>query len=152
MKCPKCGNENMTYRETDYLWSELPRYVVSGVGRYECECGEGITALEHASQVKAQIGWAILEKRSLLDGAEIRFLRKGMTLSGKSLAARMGVSNITISRWENGQQSIAPVRDRLLRLLYAGHQGWKTRELAETVFPTIRAEVRKAEPREMRVG
>jgi len=64
------------------------------------------------------IAAAITEKRSALTGSEFRFLRKHMRLKAKDLAAVLGVTLTTISRWETGAERIGPANDRLMRCLY----------------------------------
>jgi len=56
-----------------------------------------------------------------LSGVEARFLRKaGMSLGQKGLAERLGVTRVTVARWEAGQ-SLSPEHDFSLRSL-VGHQ------------------------------
>lgn len=52
------------------------------------------------------------------------------------LANLMGVNNATLSRWENGEQTIGASADRLLRLIYAGKKGLATKTLIKQ-FPGI---------------
>jgi predicted ATPase/DNA-binding CsgD family transcriptional regulator/DNA-binding XRE family transcriptional regulator len=58
------------------------------------------------------------------DAAYIRELRTRLGLSQGQLAARLGVSNVTVSRWENGRSGIsAAVRRRLGQLEEADSAG-----------------------------
>jgi putative transcriptional regulator len=54
-------------------------------------------------------------KKSLLVAEEIKFLRKELRLKAKELAAILGVTDSTMSRWENGKKQIGEGQDRLLR-------------------------------------
>jgi transcriptional regulator with XRE-family HTH domain len=61
---------------------------------------------------------ALLEKRGLLNGDELRFLRKQLKIASKDFAPLVGVSVEQYSRLENGA-TVTPTVDRLVRLLYA---------------------------------
>src|SRR5690349_1355600 len=54
-------------------------------------------------------------------GARIRALRTRLGLSQIELAALLGVSNVTVNRWEHDR--VRPERDTLDRLLRAEHEG-----------------------------
>jgi len=60
---------------------------------------------------------AVLEKRGLLTGDELRYLRKELRLPSKDFAGLVGVTPEQYSRLENGA-TITPTMDRLVRLLY----------------------------------
>src|SRR5439155_2513167 len=62
---------------------------------------------------------------------QVRFLRKSLGWSGCEFAKHMGVTDETVSRWENNAAPIGPQADRLLRLMVA--QGRLT-----TSYPTER--------------
>src|SRR5450756_1782215 len=58
------------------------------------------------------------------DAAYVRELRTRLGLSQGQLAARLGVSNVTVSRWENGRSGISAAgRRRLEQLEHAGAAG-----------------------------
>jgi len=61
---------------------------------------------------------ALLEKRGLLTGDELRFLRKQLGVASKDFAEYVGVSAEQYSRLEHGA-TVTPTVDRLVRLLYA---------------------------------
>jgi len=60
---------------------------------------------------------AVLEKRGLLTGDELRYLRKELRLPSKDFAGLVGVTPEQYSRLENGA-TVTPTMDRLVRLLY----------------------------------
>jgi DNA-binding transcriptional regulator YiaG len=80
-----------------------------------------------------------------LRGPEIRFLRGAMSLTGKRLAALLGVTPSVLSRWENEKSPIGAQSDRLLRTL-AG----RTDSLGPAVVAALLA-VDDRTPRESRV-
>jgi transcriptional regulator with XRE-family HTH domain len=53
----------------------------------------------------------------------LRALRNSMGLMQRELAERLGVTENTVTRWENGRRKIPPVADRLVRVLAAMHTG-----------------------------
>lgn len=56
-----------------------------------------------------------------LSGAEARFLRKaGMALGQQGLAERLGVTRVTVARWE-AEKSLSPEHDFALRSLVGHH-------------------------------
>ncbi|MCU0229744.1 MAG: helix-turn-helix domain-containing protein [Acidobacteria bacterium] len=44
-------------------------------------------------------------------------MRKGLRWSGVDIAAHMGVTPKTVSRWENGSLGMGAAADRLIRLM-----------------------------------
>ena len=52
-----------------------------------------------------------------LNGGEIRFLRKAVAMTARTLADRLEVTPETVSRWENGKDPIGPTSEKLLRLI-----------------------------------
>lgn len=51
-----------------------------------------------------------------LSGMEVRFLRKAMHITAKSLAEKMEVAPETFSRWENDKQKMSDLQERVLRI------------------------------------
>ena len=83
-----------------------------------------IPAIERIHQKIAEY---LFRKPALLSGEEIRFLRKEMGLKAVELANLLGVSKVTVSRWENSAKPIGILSDRLIRLLYLGFLEKKAR-------------------------
>lgn len=61
-----------------------------------------------------------LANKPRLTGAEIRFLRKEMGLSQRSLGELLGVSDQAVALWER-KGRLPKTADRLLRLIYMEH-------------------------------
>jgi putative transcriptional regulator len=66
------------------------------------------------------IAMAVVTKASVLNGAEIRFLRKHMSLSQESLATVIGIGVQSVALWEKGRGSIPRPSEKLLRLIALG--------------------------------
>ena len=84
-------------------------------------------------------------KRLPMAGNEIRFLRKNMGLTGKSLSEIMAVDNATISRWERDFQQPAKDHDHFIRLLYITEKrvsADQAKQIVESVFPGIKPETK----------
>lgn len=142
MRCPTCHKEisPKVVEEYHYLESGLDNFVLKGIEVFECPCGESIASIPAIDELHSLIGRIIIEKESLLNGKEIRFLRKNIGLSAKKLASQMGIANETVSRWENGAQAISKPHDLLLRLIYCTIKGIPTEEIANLIqeeFPVI---------------
>jgi len=124
MKCPVCNSEAVCTQGTyHYKESGLDNVYLEGVDVCKCSCGEVIVSIPAMPQLHSVISLAIIEKKSLLIGQEIRFLRKNMGLTATRLSKFIGVDNATISRWENGSQTITKPHDHLIRLVYSNIKG-----------------------------
>lgn len=145
MRCPTCGKD-MTCKKVDhkYLESGLDNVILVGVDLCQCICGEKIYSVPAVNELHGLLAFSLLKKRSLLNGKEIRFLRKNAGLTALRLGEIMGVHNSTISRWENGKQPIEEARDRLLRLIFMNIKGIspeQIRSLIEEDFDKISPEI-----------
>ncbi len=62
-----------------------------------------------------------------------------MGLKAKDFAEYLGVNNVTVSRWERGEERPPQPTDRLIRLFYAGIMGLKdiAHELIMDMFREI---------------
>jgi DNA-binding transcriptional regulator YiaG len=74
-------------------------------------------------------------KSSPLFPEEFWFLRKHLGHSSTEISKKIGVTNFTVSRWENGKQKIEPAAERLLKLMVATSR--PVEHYPEEVFPTM---------------
>ena len=134
MKCPACNSEAVCKSEP-YQYKEcgLDNIVLEGIDIFECQCGEKIVCIPAMPELHSLIGLFLIKKKSLLNGKEIRFLRKNIGLTAAKLSGYLGVDNATISRWENDNQSIAKSHDRFLRLLYLTIKGISKNEIIHLI-------------------
>ena len=133
MKCTECGTTMKTQRE-NYRYDEsgLKKVTLVGIEVSRCpRCGNYEVSIPHMEDLHRLIARAVIEKTTRLTSEEVRFLRKSLGWSGVDFARNMGVTEETVSRWENGAIPIGPQADRLLRLMVA--QGRLT-----TTYPTER--------------
>jgi len=117
-------------RETqDYQYTEsgLSNVVLKNITVYKCPCGDEMAEIPAIERIHQKIAEYLFRKPALLSGEEIRFLRKEMGLKAVELANLLGVSKVTVSRWENSAKPIGILSDRLIRLLYLGFLEKKAR-------------------------
>lgn len=115
--CSECGHSMNSTRE-NVPYRSLPGVVLVNVEVFQCpSCGERQTAIPQIEALDRFLVSIIVKKRQRLSGNEIRFLRKFLGLSSVDLAERMGTQPETVSRWENGSQTMGTQTDRLLRLM-----------------------------------
>jgi putative transcriptional regulator len=141
MRCPSCNGE-MSCGPGEHLYREsgLDNVYLDGIEICKCPCGEKVVTIPVVTELHNLIALEILQKKSPLNGKEIRFLRKNLGLTAIKLAEIMGVANETISRWETGVQPINEARDRLLRLIYSNIKGFPPeaiKNLIEKAFVEI---------------
>ena len=72
-------------------------------------------------------------------------IRKEMGIKATELARIMGVSKVTVSRWENGKERISSIADRLVRTLYR-------LKVLEQMCSLARPEVEKLKARSVDIG
>ena len=124
MRCPVC-EADIVCREGSHHYEEcgLDNVYLENIEIWACKCGEVFIGLPAVPQLHRSIAQEILQKKSLLNGKEIRFLRKNMGLKTNVLSEYLGVTHHTISRWENGKLKISRSHDRFFRLIYATING-----------------------------
>jgi len=133
MNCTECGTAMKTRKE-NYRYDEcgLKYVTLVGVRVSRCpKCGNYEVSIPQIEGLHRLIDRILIEKVTRFTGDEVRFLRKSLGWSGSDFAKHMGVTDETVSRWENDAAPIGPQADRLLRLMVA--QGRLT-----TNYPTER--------------
>ena len=124
MKCPSCQQLRHTKNgKYHYTESGLPNVWLLGIEIFECDCGEKFGIIPCIEELHKLIGKTLIRKEQQLSGSEIRFLRKHMMFKSKDFAKELGVKNVTVSRWENGDSHPSESNDRLIRLVYAIKMG-----------------------------
>ena len=137
VRCPECGKslrarKGQTYR---YLESGLGNVTLTGIRVFHCaKCGLDFPEIPNIRGLHRSVASLLARKPAPLTGAEFRFLRKEIELKATDLARDLGITNVTISRWETGARPINPVADRLLRLLYSLHTVQKRRAVEPAKF------------------
>ncbi|HMX28257.1 MAG TPA: YgiT-type zinc finger protein, partial [Blastocatellia bacterium] len=121
MKCEMCKAETVIKREQRYHYTEcgLDNVYLENIDVRVCEaCGEVAPRIPRINDLHATIGQAIALQSQPLSGKEARFLRQHLGLKAKEWAAYLHIDTATLSRWENGGQTIGPQAHSLMRLMY----------------------------------
>lgn len=123
MKCVMCDNPKSLKRQlVNHRYTEcgLTNVVLRNVEYYRCStCGEGYYGLGNQEKLHTLIANAVLQKKGLLTGKELRFLRVYLGYASSVFAKLIGYTQETWSRLENERQPVNVTLDRLIRALIA---------------------------------
>ena len=105
-------------------------YLLNGYDVNETAYGNGV-AIQDVDGLRAAIARDLVSRKKVLNGKEVRFLRKQMDLTQSELGRLVGLDAQSVARWEKGQR----VRKKgpaelLLRVIYAGTDQGKIDPLA----------------------
>ena len=97
-------------------------YLSSGVNFHKAgdEYGNGYS-INDADDLHKVLCLIVAMKPAALSAREVKFLRIEADLSQKELAAKLGVTNQTVSLWERDRQPIQRAESLVLRALVAEH-------------------------------
>ena len=149
MKCVVCG-AGMTTQLENYRYTEsgLPHVILLDVEVSRCpHCGEMEVAIPQIEDLHRAIAHALLRKPTRLTPEEIQYLRTYLAWSGAELAAHMGTTPETVSRWEHGATPMGKTADRLLRLVVATRLPG-----SEDVLETLRVITATERPQSIRLS
>lgn len=120
-KCGECGHRAVKPLVFEYATplSHDGRVYAVAVPELEaprCEkCGHVVLT----SEANRRIDAAFRQQLQLLAPEAIRHQRDALGLTQKELAARLGIADATLSRWETGAQIQQRAMDNLLRLFFS---------------------------------
>ena len=97
-------------------------YLLSGYDKDVSEYGETVS-VRHADELHKEIGKFLVENKKILNGKELRFLRKEMDLTQAELGKLLGLTDQAVARWEKDKTDITGPADYLIRVLFANHVG-----------------------------
>jgi len=126
--CRTCGRDLEVIKDKPYKYDECGLDVqIIGLNQFVCKtCDVFFVSIPKIKELHRVIGGIVCSKnKGLLNGKEIKFLRKDLHLKAKDFAKMLGVTPQTVSKWENNNKKIGEKSDRLLRsiyLLYASEQ------------------------------
>lgn len=121
MECDLCKGETTIERDQRHQYIEcgLDNVYLENVDVRVCQsCGERSAIIPRVTELHAIIGQAVALQNQPLSNKETRFLRQHLGLKAKEWATYLHVDTATLSRWENGSQSIGIQADALIRLMY----------------------------------
>jgi DNA-binding transcriptional regulator YiaG len=95
-------------------------YLLNGYDVENTPYGDGIV-VQDVDGLRAAIARDLVSRKKVLNGKEIRFLRKQMDLTQSELGRLVGLDAQSVARWEKGQrvQKKGPA-ELLLRVIYTG--------------------------------
>ena len=137
-KCDVCESpmrERMATRGRPYHYdlSGLDDVYLAGILVRECPKRHGDSpVIPRIEELHNHIAIWLIQKRGLLHGKEVRFMRKTLGFPGKKFAALLGVSPEHLSRVENGKRkTLGHSSDRVARLAAASvlEEGGEVRAL-----------------------
>ena len=73
-------------------------------------------AVPNAEELAAAVALSLCFMPARLLGAEVRFIRRVMGMTGQELAAAVEMDAATLSRWENGKQDVGAWADKAFRM------------------------------------
>jgi len=116
-RCHECGSV-MEGKKGEYRYSEcgLTSVILKDILVFRCtNCNEVIPEIPAVGVLHRVIALRLLDKKNLLTGSEIRFLRKLCGYTVNEFAEIIGSTKTVISRWE--KDGCGKGTDRLVRLL-----------------------------------
>src|SRR5579863_1219365 len=120
MRCIQCGREmEMVQGIYHYTESGLDNVKLMNVPIHRCPLGhESEVEIPRAEELHLLIAFLLIFKSVGLTGKEARYLRKHLGLTAEELAEKIGVTRVTVARWERKQDGIRTDHDKHLRRLY----------------------------------
>jgi transcriptional regulator with XRE-family HTH domain len=73
-------------------------------------------AVPDAEELAAAVALALCFMPTRLSGAEVRFIRRVMGMTGQELAAAVEMDAATLSRWEHDKQTVGAWADKAVRM------------------------------------
>jgi len=132
--CSDCGGEARVVRAAyRFRESGLDNVVLKGIEIIKCPaCGNEDAIIPNLDGLLRIIAVAIVTNRLPLRGAEVRYLRKYLEMSGEQFARILHTDKSTLSKWETGAVNIGSKSDLLIRAV-ALNLGRGLRDEAERV-------------------
>lgn len=78
---------------------------------------EGHVKINDILELHEVIGMALVNKGSVLNPKEVRYIRHHMDLSQKTFGTRLGVTNQAVMGWEKGE-TLPPSMDKFIKTTY----------------------------------
>ncbi|MEO5622518.1 MAG: hypothetical protein ABIQ78_03725 [Dokdonella sp.] len=145
--CASCGSRNVTvsYVTADAREFGWPSGVLSGVKAISCaDCGEAELEIPAHGAVAREYREQLCRLSRRLLGDEYAYLRRALGATGRGYAEQLGVTNVTISRAENGED-VPALQDAIIRaltLLDIETRGEALSRLSERCTESVNVDVR----------
>lgn len=122
VECPVCGSQEVECHKEDQGTPLLGMRSVLIRNAEVCvcpDCGERTTAFPNHRVLLREIARNLICLQRTLRAEEFRALRNFLSLSQAELASKIGVTNVSVSRWETEAVGVDVAADKLLRLMAA---------------------------------
>jgi DNA-binding transcriptional regulator YiaG len=94
----------------------LPNVTLVNIDIIQCDqCGNKDPIIPRLNELFAALALAIVKKPCPLNGADVRFLRKFLKMTGEQFASYLDVTKSHVSKWENGADPVGGQSDRAIR-------------------------------------
>lgn len=103
---------------SEYRYTEcgLDNVIIAGVSFVSDDAGEAVVRIPNVNGLHRAIALAIITRKAMMNGGELRFLRSEMGMTQAELAAMIHREPLTISRWERAETEIDANAETLIRL------------------------------------
>lgn len=118
MDCKVCGSDETKVQLKSIKINRfgLTNVTLQNVEHITCEdCGNTTQSLPKYNLIMKQLQISLASCNRPLTGKEFAFLRDKLGLTGKQVAEKLGVTNVSVSRWEKEHKTLSPMADRLIR-------------------------------------
>jgi putative zinc finger/helix-turn-helix YgiT family protein len=116
-RCTSCGEPQHVERRTvDYPESGLDNVELFNVPVWVCKNGHEEIEIPAVNQLHELLAHLIIRKPARITGPEIRFLRRRIGIQAKDFAERIGLTPVTLSRFETGAKLVSRRTDLLIKL------------------------------------
>lgn len=132
MKCFECG-QVMEKKEGTYPYHEsgLKNVLLVNIPMYQCpSCHSSEVEIPCMEELHLLLAFLIVLQPQPLKAEEVRYLRKHVGYSQEELANFLGVTRVSIARWESGR-AIRKDQDKHLRRWYLQKKGEELKKLPE---------------------
>jgi putative zinc finger/helix-turn-helix YgiT family protein len=136
-----------------YTESGLDNVYLYGVAEYKCpKCGNEMVQIPRIAQLHIILAIVISQKPERLTGEEIRFMRKEVGMNGKAFAEAIGITPVSLSRWENNKEKHSDSHDKLVRYIFRSMMQKRMQDMMDYIEESIsQAEVISYQNRRMDV-
>jgi putative zinc finger/helix-turn-helix YgiT family protein len=116
-RCTECGEPQRQRRgTTDYLASGLSNVQLINVPIWTCPNNHDEVEIPAITQLHELLAQLIIRKPARLSGPEIKFLRRRVGLQAKDFAERIGLTPVSLSRFETDARRVTRRVDLLIKL------------------------------------
>jgi putative zinc finger/helix-turn-helix YgiT family protein len=125
MRCDNCGSNTLERQSGPYHYTEsgLPNIYLKNVKWARCsKCNDVHVEISRIGQLHRCIASYVVLKNNFLTGPDMVFLRKMLKKTQRAMADDLGISEVSLNRWENENRGHTKAMDTLFRMIYLSLQ------------------------------